>query len=143
MPKLLGQAHATKLSLPSTKDEPNEGDRAWVEIRSRLSLGDIADIAELSTGPTSQNLLGLSKLITNWNYTEDGTPNTPKMEITLDNVRKMDPVDFDFLTDWLDQQVGKALEGLGVEEKKASTATSTGVAGPTPTLLPTTPSIPL
>ncbi len=140
MPKLGVDTRTTKLYLPSTKDEPNEADRAFVVIRSKLRGGNIVDISEMEGGNILKGLAALTFLIESWNYTEDGTPNSPMIPISEDSIRKLDDDDFGFLSEWALAHVINKPVGLTDEQKKSSMSTSP--TSLTDTIPPTTASQP-
>lgn len=118
----LGEFTIKRLYLPTTEHLP-EDERAWVDVKDRMQLGDMADASHGDT-ITEQGIISLSHYITAWNYTEADGSATP---ITTDTVRKLDYKDFLFLTDHYNTDINKAQEGLSDEEKKASTSISVPV----------------
>lgn len=125
----LGKVETTTLQLPSTKDAPNEADKAWVSVKTTLLLGDIADVSNLES-KTDQAIGSLAKLIVDWNFTDEAGE---KLPVNEENVRKLEMVDFNFLGEWMAGKLTTAQEGLEDEEKKDSSASSTPEAGQTPT----------
>lgn len=125
MPKL-GTAITERLFLPSTKDATGE-DIAWIDVRSNMLLGDIADMTK-TEHQTDQLIILLSAIITDWNFTEDGTAGTPKLPITLGNVRQLDQVDFEHLANWAGDNLIKARAGVSDDEKKTLSDTSTAMS---------------
>jgi hypothetical protein len=126
MPKLGGNIQQTKLVLPSS----TEGDEAWVIVSHDLSLEDMIAV-EGADSQTEAGIISLGRLIKDWNYTEDGTPDSPKVPITRDTVLQLTPEDFNFLSNWFVDLKSKKEAGLSAEEKKASGSTS--VTPPTAT----------
>lgn len=118
------KATTHKVYLPSTANAENEDDRVWVEFKDQLQLSDKVGAASgRNVGDSVVN--GLSSLIVAWNYTEDGTPNTPMIPITAELIDKVinDPQDVKLVM----EEYYKAVQNtkhLSTEEKKTSLGTS-------------------
>lgn len=133
MPKL-GNTTTTKFWLPTTKDEPNEDDRAYVELKNTLTMGDLLALNECKTD-TERGIVLFGKIIKDWNFTEDGTPASPKLPINTENIDKLDPQDFVAISEWVNDNITDSLKGLNTEEKKRSSSTSIPVTdSPQPTI---------
>lgn len=123
MPKFK-DAPTTRVYLPSTYHEQNEDDRAWVEMRTKVYLGDTLAVTNIQDSLES-NLASLTRLITAWNYTdEDGRP----FPVTTENMQKLEKSDYEFLDRWIGENLQSHPEGLSAEEKKTSSATSIPVS---------------
>jgi hypothetical protein len=93
MPQLTSQK-TEKIYLPSTENLPKE-EQAWVEVRSRISVNDMAS------------------LIKDWNFTDsDGTT----IEITNQSVGDLEPNDFNKIL----EVVFKAKSVTAEDQKKSS-----------------------
>ena len=130
MPKL-GQFTTSQIELPSTSDSE---DKAFVEVKTKLNLGDSADLYKVEN-EMDRTILGLTLIIVNWNYTEDGTPDTPKLPINESTVRQLDPSDFVFLANKLTEMREEQEAGLSKSEQKVLPSGSGQAETPTP--LPT------
>lgn len=115
----------TRLYLPSTDGDTDE-DKAWVEVRTKVLLGDIVAAREETDGTLFKTGLAmLSRLIVNWNYTDEDNKPIP---ITVEALNHLEKVDYDFLDKWLSEHLPSQEEGLATEEKKGSTPTSIPVS---------------
>lgn len=110
-----------KVYLPSTKDEADEANRAWVMVKEKLTLGDVLDVSKLND-PEEQALIGALLFIVDWNYTdEDGE----KLELNRETLREViDPSDFKYIGELLTESVTASQIGLDTEEKKTLSGTS-------------------
>lgn len=113
-----------RVFLPSTKDL-SEADQAWVDLYTDITVGETAAINEMNLDDVSEGIEILKYLISDWNFTEDGTANTSKIEISHDNVAKLNKDDYIFLSNFYTKLHSAASEGLSQEEKKVSTGSST------------------
>lgn len=120
MPKL-GSTDTTRLELPSTKDSE---DKAWIEVRTTLLLGDVAEMTK-HDGITDQTIALISKVVSAWNYTEDGTPGTAVLPITTENINKLNIQDFKFIAAWVTDNLETTQAGVSDDEKKTLSDTST------------------
>lgn len=110
MPVLTDKSKIERLYLPSTKDLP-EADQAFVDMEvGPITTGDIVGV-DPKAGEVEIGVRMLTARIKGWNFT-DGAGN--EVEVTFENVSKLDMEDFAFLAGKLPQSV----EGLTTEEKK-------------------------
>lgn len=120
MPKL-GTDKVKKVFLPSTENEPNEEDRAWVVVKEKLLLRDLVALSD-GANDTENALNGLASYIKDWNFTkDDGT----KEDINAESVGRLEAVDFNFLAGEMKAVTDSVKGALSIEEKKDSTSTST------------------
>lgn len=90
MPQLKKQT-IERVILPTYKDEK---DQAWVEIETPAKMADFEGM-DVNTSPLRQSAQVITAKIKNWNFADaDGK----KLEITIDNVLLLDPVDFAHLS---------------------------------------------
>lgn len=117
MPTLPSQGETQQVFLPSTKDQP-QPEQAWVKLQSgRVLGGDTVNVDDLES-KMGVALAILAGRIKEWNFTDaDGTP-TP---ITLENVKRLELEDMNFLFEKLDLQ---QTVSLSTEEKKSSLPSS-------------------
>lgn len=121
-----------KLFLPSTKDLP-EAERAWVVLRTHLTLEDSVASSDEPTLEKAGKLI-LLRMLKEWNYTSaDGKP----IEISSETIGWLDKVDSDYLSNYIINLRESQQEGLSDEEKKDSSASSTPASTVTPP--PSTP----
>lgn len=123
----------TRLELPSTPAD----DKGWVDIRTKLLVGDLVKLAEADS-ETNSGLLLLTLVIVDWNYTDPET--NEKMPITVENINHLEQEDFEYLTNWFKDNTASQQEGLASDEKKTSSDTLTPPStaeNPTSNLLPT------
>lgn len=123
MPKL--GADTERLDLPSS----TTADPVWVEIHKTLLLGDMVSLAS-DMGAGEKSIVLLERLLTDWNFTEDGTPATPKVPINVETISKLNIADFTFLSNWINDNLTAASAGLSTTEKKTSTSTSIPITEP-------------
>ena len=93
MPKLR-ETGIKKVYLPTYEDEPNEADRAWVEIEFPLRPSDFNKI-NVSGSEMMQSAAAVAIKVKNWNLTDNAGQPLP---ITPENIAQFDAVDFTFLT---------------------------------------------
>jgi hypothetical protein len=110
---VLGNKGSVRLFLPSTKGL-SEAEQAYVVVSSNITpehlLGLDADKPELV-----QNIQVLTNLIREWNFTDDnGSP----VEITYDNVKKLDMADFTYLGSWLAERLSAVSANMPPAVKK-------------------------
>lgn len=113
-----------RVYLPSTFNEENEDDRVWLEIKDSLLLSDkLNNIVGRDAGERVVN--GLASAIVAWNYTEDGTPDSPMIPITeaIINAQITEPEDVKLLFEEYQKTV-EATKGLSTEQKKTSLDTT-------------------
>lgn len=120
MPQL-SQATTTRLYLPSTE---NDEDKAYVDVKSKLVLGDIAEINDAESDIDKAIAL-LTTLVKDWNFTDEAGAVLP---ITRDNINKLDVADFTFLSTWANEHLDMGNKGVSNEEKK--TLSSPSIAAP-------------
>lgn len=113
----------TRLYLPSTEDA-EENDKIWVDVRSKLRLGDVID-AVTKENP-SLALATLAGIIVDWNLYEvdENKTETEKMVINSDNIRRLNMKDYYFLVNWLDEQTQAQQQGASNAENLVSTGSS-------------------
>lgn len=121
MPVLKADTTTTKIFLPSTENEPNEADRAWVTVKNKLILKDMSGLMT-EKSEIEQAISGVAAYITDWNFTDE---NGGKLPITPDNVGLLDMQDFTLIMTKMAAVMDKAKAGLNIEEKKSSIDTST------------------
>jgi hypothetical protein len=114
MPQLTSQK-TEKIYLPSTENLPKE-EQAWVEVRSRISVNDMASL-NITGGTVSATMADflpvVASLIKDWNFTDsDGTT----IEITNQSVGDLEPNDFNKIL----EVVFKAKSVTAEDQKKSS-----------------------
>lgn len=122
MPQLISNT-TKRLYLPSTKDAPNESDRAWVEVKEKLTGGDWV-AAAIGKDDAERTEIGLAKFIVNWNFTDSEGKVEP---VTPETVHRLELKDYNFLGQALKEattSVGSTIEA-DPEQKKTSSSTST------------------
>jgi hypothetical protein len=119
MPKL-GAKKTQTVYLPSTKDEVVPEDRAWVKINTSVKVEQVVGIEDYES-QLEQTAFALSKLIEEWNFTNE--ENDELAPINIDTVKKMPLPDFNYLGLWLKGQVEKQTAGVPVPLKEASSST--------------------
>lgn len=81
MPRIAPEAKTVRVELTCYGTE----DPAWIEIKSGLTVGDIAQIFDTET-QYEQRLAALAASIAAWNFTdEQGNPEP----VTVDNIKKL------------------------------------------------------
>lgn len=125
MPKLSSTSVSShKVWLPSTKDLP-EDDRVWFELKDELTL---ADKINAGVGETAGDkaIMAIISMITAWNYTEDGTPNSNMIPITFDSFSVAIKTDEDFLLllNEFNKAKDKSVNTVSSTEKKTSSDTT-------------------
>lgn len=109
------------LYLPTTKDEPNEADRAWVKVITKLTPKQLAGIEETDTKIKVAMEL-LANIVTEWNMTEaDGTTPAP---IDTDHISQLDFEDFTFLGKYVEELYSTQSAGVPTPLKENSSSTS-------------------
>ena len=131
MPKL-GNSETQRLYLPTTEHEANEVDRAYVDVKTTLVLADLAAVTA-AEDDVARTIVLLTRLITDWNFTEDGTPETGKLPIIAENVERLSSTDFIFLSQWIGDNMAESATGLTTDEKKSSSSTQIQVTESAPT----------
>lgn len=121
MPKLRSASDNQKIFLPSTENEVNEADRAWVVIKSKMQVKDMAGMFD-TEGALNQTANALAAIIEDWNFTDEAGNKEP---INSETVLLLDMGDFGFIMDKMAPIFSKIQNGLSVEEKKTSISTST------------------
>lgn len=118
------KSEPTLVYLPSTLQEANVADRAWIKVKTKLTLGDILDVNKVSD-PQEQTIVGVLLYIVDWNYTDEaGTV----LELTADSVKEIiEPADFLFIGELLKETIENSQLGLAPEEKKTSSDASAKV----------------
>lgn len=116
MPVLQVAEKLKQLTLPSTKDEP-EQDRAWVVMDvSPAKAGDAYNVNEALAGrATFAMMLGR---IREWNYTDEKGQPVP---INTETLKRLNAHDFSWLQDQIEDGSEKSLTD---DEKKVSSVTS-------------------
>lgn len=114
MPVLRDNEDIQKFYLPSTKDAPNEEDRAWITLDVSPQKG--RDLLSVQSGDTS-GLTYLKKIaarLREWNYFDESGAILP---INVDTVQIIEDTDLDFINNLI---VGKTTtQPLSDTEKKA------------------------
>ncbi len=128
--KTLTEINTHRVFLPSTADAPDENDRVWLDIKDSLLLSDKID-ASVGDSTGDKIINGLASIITAWNYTEDGTPDSPMIPITgeIIDAQIVDPEDVKLLVEEYSKTV-QATQGLSVDEKKTSLDTTPPASTP-------------
>lgn len=128
MPKLI--VNTTKrLYLPSTKDLPEE-EKAWVEVKDRLTGGDWV-AAAVGKNNAERTDIGLAMFIVNWNFTDAEGKVDP---ITPETVHRLELEDYNFLGGELHATSKDVISSVQGEQKKTSSSTLTpSVPGVNPT----------
>lgn len=150
MPKIKSAATgSTRHYLPSTKNETDEAEKAWVELRNDLQLKDLDVINAIYAGNVEQSLYSLSVIITDWNFTDEtgekAKINPETINLAFSGSDRIE--DWNFVCEKAADIIGKyngeeKQEALNDDEKKASSSSSSEDITPsTPT--PSTPSVPL
>lgn len=130
MPVIKAPTTATKrYYLPSTKDNPDESERAWIDVKERLTLRDFDVVSSLYAGPVEQALYTMAVVIKDWNFT---TQDGKKAEInpnTIHDAFNENVDDWEYVNN-ICKKLIEAYEGAGndkvdPEQKKTSTDTST------------------
>ena len=130
MPKLV-KIETERIYLPSTKDEANEVDRGWVEIKRQAVGGDVLN-AGFGVDNMDRTARLMASLVTAWNFTDDEGNPEPINAIT---VSLMEPDDFSAIAVKLKEIVDRSAESrLPQDGEKKTTSTDT--------LTPSTPLIP-
>ena len=130
MPKLV-KIETERIYLPSTKDEANEADRGWVEIKRQAVGGDVLN-AGFGVDNMDRTARLMASLVTAWNFTDDEGNPEPINAIT---VGLMEPDDFSAIAIKLKEIVDRSAESrLPQDGEKKTTSTDT--------LTPSTPLIP-
>jgi hypothetical protein len=107
----LGNTDVKRLYLPSTPEGVE--DRAWVDVKAALVVGDIID-AESLESDGQKGMFMISRLILDWNFT---TPTGEKAPVDIEWVKKLSVTDFAFLSEYLAENV-KLPEGVDDIKKK-------------------------
>lgn len=112
-----------KLELPSTADEENPDDRAYVIVKDRVQFGDTIDMLS-SINQYEQRINLLKSFIVDWNYTDE---QGVKLPLTTDNIAKLEASDAKYIVEIATDKIvtAKAEGGMDKDEKKASSSTST------------------
>lgn len=120
-----------KLYLPSTVNEPNEEDKAWVKVKNKVLFAD-TEVLLSADSEYTQRLNLLVAYISEWNFTDE---NNAPLEINEENVAKLEAIDAKFIVDDVNSKIltAQSKGGLTTEEKKALPSTSTQ---PTPGKIP-------
>jgi hypothetical protein len=123
MPTLLPQPKVERVFLPSDdKPEIPPEKRGWIEIKDRLQLQQIAEVAAMGIRASEAMLEVLARMITAWNLTDESGEIAP---INAQNINRMDPADFGLLSDRFYNLNSQSSKEVAPSEKKASSATST------------------
>lgn len=110
MPVLTNKSKIDRFFLPSTKDLP-EAEQAFVDMEvGPITTGDIVGV-DPKAGEVEIGVRMLAARIKGWNFTDEAGAD---VEVTFENVSKLDMEDFSFLAGKLPQSV----EGLSTPEKK-------------------------
>lgn len=111
---------STKYFLPSTENEANEDDRAFVMLRDRIRVETLRLIGESDTD-IDKAINGMLDYITDWNFTDaDGN----KLPIDKTTIVSMDFDDYSFIKEKLQDHVNGDAKGLDKNEKKRPISTS-------------------
>lgn len=128
MPKL-GITETKRLYLPSTQDATVEADKAYVDIKQKLLLGDLTVVNEAESD-IERAIILMSRLITSWNFTDE---NGEAIAPTVESVKKLETEDFIFLSTWIEENLADSMTGLSNDEKKRQSSTSIPVTENSPT----------
>lgn len=131
MPKLV-KIQTEKIYLPSTINEPNEDDRAWVELKKQAVGGDVIN-ASFGTDNMDRTARLAASLIVAWNFTDDEGNVEP---ITAEKVSLMMPEDFSAVVIKVKEFVNKSAESKLPQEGEKKT-TSTDILTPSIQSTPT------
>lgn len=121
-----------KIYLPSTDTLPEE-QKAWVILKDKLTFGELESV-ESAIGEFNKRASGLTELIADWNYESRETG--AKLDINLENVRKLNAADVTMLVDKLLQIVGNTKTPLSDDQKKTSPGILTPHETPTDRVTP-------
>ena len=117
MPQLKNFEKKEQIYLPSTKDEPNTEDRAWVVMDvSPVKTGDVA-IYDDGMKRGEYQVMVVANRIKEWNYTDASGEPVP---INFDTVTQLDTDDFKYLQTLIESEPAT----LSTDEKKSSSDTS-------------------
>lgn len=119
MPQLI-VTKTKRLYLPSTKDLPEE-EKAWVEVKDRLTGGDWVASA-IGKDNAERTDIGLSMFIVNWNFTDAEGKVEP---ITPQSVHRLELEDYNFLGKELKEATKDVASSLDEDQKKTLSSTST------------------
>ena len=119
MPKLI--VNTTKrLYLPSTEGLAEE-EKAWVEVKDRLTGGDWV-AAMVGADAARRTDIGLSMFIVNWNFTGLEGAVEP---ITPESVHRLELKDYNFLSQELMAASEAIVSSIKGDQKKTLSSTST------------------
>jgi len=128
MPKLITST-IKRLELPSTKDAPEE-EKAWVEVKDRLTGGDW-NAARSGKTDGERTDAGIAMFIVNWNFTDAEGKVDP---ITAETVHRLELEDYNFLSEQLYAASKDVITSLQEDQKKTLSSISTpSVPGVNPT----------
>ena len=117
MPVLQKSEDILRVYLPSTDGLPHE-ERAWVDVRSRLLVGDVERITQGKTDEANAitgSIRLLSGMVRDWNYTD---AEGQKLPVTEENLRLLETQDLQAIGEHLEKQRRPA--EASAEEKKRS-----------------------
>lgn len=128
MPKLI-KVNTEKIYLPSTENEPNEDDRAFVEMKTQAIGGDMMS-AGIGVDNVERTIRLIAALVTNWNFTDEEGKIEP---INYETIARLEPQDFTVLAVKVKDIVNKSSETkLPQDEEKKTTSTDTLTPSTTP-----------
>lgn len=118
---ILGKLDLVKLVLPTTNDLP-EDQQGWVKVNRNISHDDVAGAANLDSTMDTQKYT-FARVVKEWNFTDEAG-NT--LEITVDNVSKLNYVDVEFVNKWVNDLFDelRKKEAISDDEAKKSSASS-------------------
>lgn len=129
MPKLISSA-TRKIFLPSTEGLPEE-EKAWVEVKTRLTGGDMLAAATGGNDDIERTEAAIAAFIVDWNFTNEEGETEP---ITRQSVHQLEIDDFSLLAievQKAQKSVDTTIEG---EQKKTSSSILTpSIPGVNPT----------
>lgn len=113
MPKL-GVEKLEKVFLPSTANEPNEADKAWVIVNTSI-MANVMIGAEQLSSQTEKSASMIADALKEWNLTEVDSDKIA--DINTENVLHLVTVDFSYLSNLLAGKVNEQKAGLSSDLK--------------------------
>jgi len=120
MPKLVSTA-TRKIFLPSTEGASEE-EKAWVEVKTRLTGGDMLVASSNGTDNIERTEAALAAYIVNWNFTNEAGETEP---ITRESVHRLEIDDFSLLVVEMNSAQKSVKTSIEGEQKKTSSSIST------------------
>lgn len=124
---VLGETNLKKVVLPASS---SDGDEAWVEISTELSVDLVIESMgfgdpEYKNTPNKEKAIDsvgiMSRVIKKWNFTDR---NKNLLEITTENLRKLPFTDLQIISDAIDIDGAVERALLSVEKKSLSSNSS-------------------